>query len=502
MKKLSGLPVFLFLLPVFFVFHGYVENIGFIGIADCLPLLGLYLLLAIASFLLFYPFFRDRNKAALMSFYGLCFYFFFGALHDFLKARAAPLSRYSILLPLFVASGVVVFLLLRKNKTFRPLILFLNCLFLLYLLVDAGAWMTKLYRNPIPRASASSPLSPYYRTADPGPRPDIYLLLFDEYSASRTLRSVYQYDNSGLDSFLQKEGFYLPRGCRSNYYYTLYSMASMLNLQYIDGLPDRNNLRPDDNARMLEDIRTSEAVKFLIARGYTIVNKSPWDLPGNPGSMDQPFIPLRSKLISRRTLPEYVSRDIGGWLNIHFRDSLVVSNEDIMNLYNYNTRTLAGTMEESARASTSPRFVYMHVFMPHSYYLFDSLRHMRPIDDIRRCPPDKNRPRYYFEYLPYVNAHIRELITTIKRNTSGKAVILFMSDHGHRFSPDNVAQPYFFDNQNAIYFPDGDYSRFNDSVTNVNQFRIVYDKLFRLNLPLLKDSTIFLHMANEENAFN
>ena len=106
MKKLLEQPLFLLLLPVFFVLHGFVENIGFVSVASCLPLLGIYLLSAGIFFLIFYLLLRDSRKAALMSFYLLCFYFFFGAIHDFVKAHAGRLSRYSILLPLFVAGAL------------------------------------------------------------------------------------------------------------------------------------------------------------------------------------------------------------------------------------------------------------------------------------------------------------------------------------------------------------------------------------------------------------
>ena len=500
MKKLSGLPLFLALLPVFFVFHGFVENIGLISIADCLPILAIYLLSAAVLFLVFFLLLRNAGNAALMSFYLLFFYFFFGAIHDFLKDHAPLLSRYSVLLPLLAAGALALYLYLRKKKISRSLVIFLNCLFFVYLLIDTGTWITAAGRRSVPAAAQTSLLSPYYKSSGGGAKPDIYLLLFDEYSASRTLRSVYGYDNSGLDSFLRKEDFYLPRQCRSNYYYTIYSMSSMLNLAYHAGIPD--SVDAGDNARIIDKIRTNEAVNFLIARGYKIVNLSPWDLPGNPAYMDQPFIPLKTKLITRRTMLEYVSRDIGWWFAAHLTDSVALENNDIMGMYRYNTSVLARTGEESAKPSSAPRFVYMHVFMPHFWYLFDSLQHWRSLPDIRKAPPEKNAPRHYIEYLPYVNARIRELIGTIKRNTGGKAVILFMSDHGHRYDPDNVPRPYFFDNQNAIYFPDKDYSRLYDSMTNVNQFRLVYNKLFGLNLPLLKDSVIFLHEIGDENAFN
>jgi hypothetical protein len=49
-----------------------------------------------------------------------------------------------------------------------------------------------------------------------------------------------------------------------------------------------------------------------------------------------------------------------------------------------------------------------------------------------------------------------------------------------------------FYNQNAVYYPDGDYSALYDSISGVNQFRVVLNKMFGQKLPLLRDSVIFL----------
>jgi len=501
-NRLARVPLFLGLLPLFFVFHGFIENLGFITVADCLPLLGIYMLSAGILFLVFFLLLRDACKAALISFYLLCFYFFFGVLHDFLKVHVHPLARYSIQLSLFAAGALALFLFLRKRTVPGPLVLFLNCLFLIYLLVDTGTWITKAGRRPVAQRVSSSVLSPYYKDSGNSPKPDIYLLIFDEYSANRTLQSVYHYDNSALDSFFKKEDFYRPAQSRSNYFFTTYSMASLLNLDYLHEFDDNHRLTPDDNAPPIERLRTNDVVNFLIARGYTIVNNSPWDIPGHPGRLAQPFIPLKGSLITRRTLLNYISRDIGWWLESKIKDSSTLIDDQITIIGRMNADFLDSTLRESAKSSPAPRFVYMHVLMPHFPFIFDSLQHQRTLADIRGRPSMQWDPERYLEYLPYVNARIREVVTSIKEHSRGKAVILFLSDHGYRYYPTDAIQPYFFNNQNAVYLPDKDYSGFYDSITSVNEFRVLFDKLFHLNLPLLKDSVIFLRTSRVANGAN
>ena len=64
-SRLLRLPYFPFLLPLFFVLHGFVENSSFISLRNCYGLLLFYLLIAVALYGLFFLFYRNAAKAAL-----------------------------------------------------------------------------------------------------------------------------------------------------------------------------------------------------------------------------------------------------------------------------------------------------------------------------------------------------------------------------------------------------------------------------------------------------
>ena len=98
----------------------------------------------------------------------------------------------------------------------------------------------------------------------------------------------------------------------------------------------------------------------------------------------------------------------------------------------------------------------------------------------------------YLDYIPYTNQKIKELIDTIQQNTNHSAVIILMGDHGFRVTPDGSSTGHYFQNLNAVYFPEKNYRELNDSISGVNQFRIIFNTLFRQSLPVLKDSTVFL----------
>jgi hypothetical protein len=490
-KSFFARPLFLFLLPVFFVFHGYVGNARYLSFRDCLPLIGVFSAVALALYFMFYLFLRNSIKAALVASFVLTFYLYFGYLHDFLRHHSIFLHRYSVLLPVFLGLTAGLTLFLRRRAPNERLSLYLTVLLLSYLLVDAVTliWRTSGQQHTAP--TESSVLPGRHIRCDTCSQPDIYLLIFDEYAGSRTLRERYHYDNSGLDSFLLSEGFHIQTNSRSNYFITPFSMASMLNLSYLKGIAHPQELQPDDYTDIFDPIRKNEAVRFLIAQGYTIVNNSPFDLPGHPSMIDQPFIAVKTKLITYHTLADYLVRDLGAWINDHLHSSGALLETAIGQVDRMNTNFLARTLEESGRHPDRPRFIYTHVMMPHAPFLFDSAFHRRSEEQIGNAD-NLSAPDHYLQYLPYTNAHIRKVITAIRKNSGGKAVILFMSDHGYRFWPDSIPRLNFFSNQNAVFYPDRDYSRLYDSISNVNQFRVVFNKLFHLNLPLLSDSTIFL----------
>ena len=116
---LRSKPVFFLLLPFFFVFHGWVENYNAIPVKDAGWLLLIYLFASLILFFLSWLVFRNMLKAALLSFCLMAFHFFFGGMHDVLKNwfDDAFISRYSFLLPFFLALFIILFIVLKKNRS-------------------------------------------------------------------------------------------------------------------------------------------------------------------------------------------------------------------------------------------------------------------------------------------------------------------------------------------------------------------------------------------------
>src|SRR5688572_12591582 len=64
--------------------------------------------------------------------------------------------------------------------------------------------------------------------------PDVYYLVLDGYGRQDVLQDYYDFDNSPFLNSLSSKGFYVASESRSNYAHTFLSLASSLNMDYVD----------------------------------------------------------------------------------------------------------------------------------------------------------------------------------------------------------------------------------------------------------------------------
>src|SRR5690242_20509394 len=175
-------PLFLFLLPVFFVLHGFIKNFSSVTAGDALLLTLYYIGAALLIAALAWLFFRDITKACLLSFSLSAFNFFFGYLQDALKDLSPGnfFAQYRFLLPVSLLFFVALTIGLKKRKkSFRVLPYYLNFLFLLFIFIDVILLVTTLAGNK--KKNGFSYDKGALVSCDSCKRPDIYLVLLDQY---------------------------------------------------------------------------------------------------------------------------------------------------------------------------------------------------------------------------------------------------------------------------------------------------------------------------------
>jgi hypothetical protein len=485
---ISSKPVFFLLLPVYFVLHGFTESFAAVPAKDALLLAGLYLISSLVIFGLAWLAYRNITKAALFSFCIMAFHFFFGAMQDMLKRWSDSFfSRYSFLF-LFFLSGFVFFVvwLWRTKKPMKRLCFYLNLVLLILLSVDAGWLLYKNFSTSNEKFMArQAPIAP---ACDTCTKPDIYFLLFDEYAASSAMKELWNYDNDDLDSFLLQKGFRIQPYSRSNYNFTPFSMASTLNMDYLHTIRNPKACTVKDYTEMATEIKNNKVCSFLESMGFTIVNLSIFDLDKNPAIVYESFLPLKTKLITSQTFLSRVQKDLMHLLLVGRFEIKWLSKDLIYSTYHNNEKLISATLNESVRSSDQPRFIYSHIEMPHPPFYFN--KNGRQGNKSTLIAENTSLPiKSYLEYLPYTNGVIKKIVNSILDNTKKPVVIILMGDHGFRTKQ---PEPYHFRNQNAVYISSGNYKGFYDTISNVNEFRVLFNNLFHTSLPLLKDSTSFL----------
>ena len=105
------------------------------------------------------------------------------------------------------------------------------------------------------------------------PSPDIYYIILDEYAREDDLSTNFSYDNSLFLNNLRKMGFFVADWSQSNYTYTLFSLTSSLNLNYLQTLDNRiYEGAPFDIAPLWQLLGQNVVRRNLECIGYTVVS--------------------------------------------------------------------------------------------------------------------------------------------------------------------------------------------------------------------------------------
>ncbi len=485
MNQLLTKAWYLFLLPLFFVIHVCAENAGLVPFRLAFLIFLEFAAVALALSLLFFSLLRDFPKASLAASFLLSFNLFFGSLHDWLKENFnnSFLAKYSVLISLIIISLIVLLILLKRSKkNFRQLSLFLNILFFLFILTD----IIKLSAFALqPRKPDVENLHNKLAGCETCSRPDIYLIITDGYPGDTVLKKYFKYDNSAFTSGLKERGFHIVPHSTSNYNFTVYTVASLFNMDYIQNLNKDHSVTQQDIYLCRDLIKISNFSHFLELNGYKTENFSFMNVGGDNNKIRLAYFPPKRALFTSQTFVNRFFRNAG--FNIPFLAKFFY--RDIRNADFNNTMMDSLIRKTSMARSEEPRFVFSQLIMPHHPYFYDSLGNKRNPEEL--STDSLQEKQNFIQYLVYTNKKLLSLTDHILSTSKNLPVIILMSDHGYRKFSDTALNNYQFMTLNAVYFPDKNYSGFYDGMSTVNQLRVLLNNRFGQNLPMLKDSSSF-----------
>lgn len=501
LEKIPAFPYYVFLIPVFYVWHKLNEYFGLIPIRVGFEIFIEYILLLTVTIIIGWILIRKIHGAALWAAYILSFYLFWGSFHDFLKDVFSKglLSSYSFLIPSFTIIGILIIKFQRKKKVQASLwSKYLNSLMLLLIAFEFAMTM---YGFIIKRAekemidfNMESPVDSN-GLLKPIDFPDIYFVVFDEYMSSIGLKTFLDFDNSGFDSILQSNGIYIGTKSKSNYNSTPHSIASALNMNYFPS--ELEGAGTDPRALLQGQLALKKAIipKLLKEVGYKLENHGRMDIAGAKSPFE-PFFNRDQKVIFRFDNLWYrVRNEI--WWNFTHRFSWLRTNDtkwkkDQLNRVKIFRDNLNGLKSSMNNFYAQPKFVFAHFILPHPPYNFNRNGEIRDWTSLDRTT---YRDSLYLDQILFANKTIEEIIQNAQNTIGRKKLLIIIGDHGFRDNHVNISKRIRdkqFMNLTAIYSSDQNYSGFYDSISPVNIFRVVLNQNFGTKLPMLKDSTIML----------
>ena len=486
---LQSFPYHVVLLSVFFLSHGYAENYGFLPFKDLFLFFTISVIVTSIVCLVLSWLFRDTIKAGIFTFILLLVYLFFGSIVEGITQLVK--MRYSVLLPLLLAVLIGIAILMNKSKRrLLQLNLYLNVLVIVLICYDLVSIVAFSNKEKDALNAVRPTFDSKLTICDSCKKPDIFFILLDQYSGSPMLKKYLGYENSKFENFLDSAGFHVIPNARSNYSTTILSIASTLNMSFIQGFSDEQ-FKAHDYSKMMPIINHNIVTDYLIKNNYHFFNYSIFNIQDKPSFFTHHFFPSNMQLILNKTLVETLRKDLHIDKKIGpFRLTFGVEWE-LDAVKEGNSSVLRNTIETAKTTSTEPKFVYSHLLMPHPPYIYDSLGNAinKPIERV----PDSLLNSSYLSYLVYTNKVVSDLIRKLLASTNGESIIILLSDHGNKhFKPWPPLRDRFF-TLNAVYYPDRQYNEFYNGFSNVNVFRTLFNKFFHQNLPMLTDSAINIH---------
>src|SRR5215216_2791874 len=305
-------------------------------------------------FLLLQLFLRDAYRAAFLTTLWVALFFSYGHIYNKLieKWEKIKFTPY-MLTAWFLLAVLFAVWVTRPRFAFRDAVLALNVVSLglvVTSLVQISSGVQKTNGHYV--AAKNAPVQNLTRPQNP---PDVYYFILDMYTRDDLLKKAYNYDNSGFINDLKSRGFYVAQCSQSNYSRTEISLASSLNLSYLQDLDPKFNDPQSISRGKLWDALKHNTVRYQLEKlGYKTISFangfawSEWDdvdlfltpPPFSSGVTEFETVFLQSTLA--HTIQDF------GWLDL-----------DQINGQNFRDRdTLVFNSMKNIARMLGPKFVY------------------------------------------------------------------------------------------------------------------------------------------------
>ena len=499
--------------PLLFALYPVVAflgaNVGHVVFASGLRAMVVCLLLAALIWASLRLVLRDGPRAAFLATVALVLLFSYGHVYSLLDGLAlgVDLGRDRYLLPafslVFVGSALWIG---RRQRNLALVSSVLNLFVSIALLLP----VIQILLYPI-RSGSVNPLSDGAGESGAGSAisalavppgetaPDIYYIVVDTYTRADALQAFLSYDNTPFLHQLEDLGFYVASCSSSNYSRTLMSVASSLNLGFLNSFAPQMVAQQTDPYRLDSFIQHSLLRRKLEEAGYRTIALESGFGPTEWKDADVYLTPRREMRVEwfgglNETESYLLKGSLGVLVYRLFPRLPFETRLQLDYAYVEHRNRLLFALDELPKvaAMEGPKLVFVHLLAPHEPFVFKSDGGYVE----RRTPFTLNNDEEtwawevyssgYVGQLSYLNSRLLGVMSDILAASKSPPFIVLQGDHGIRRMQDHWARVAIL---NAYYFPGQAGKGLYPTISPVNSFRLLFDSRFGTHLGLLPDRT-------------
>lgn len=301
--------------------------------------------------------------------------------------------------------------------------------------------------------------------------PNIYYMIFDEYSDFKVAQEYFGYDNYEFGEYLSQLGFTVSYDSVNDSYSSSTVMGNYANLEYL-----------------VVDTMTEVEKKPYRTNGYL------WDLI-EQGGYESSFVGVTSWFGRESAIDNMMSGTSGAetisgetftdliFANSAFKPFLTHSSEKV----DENAEVVKGTFSYLQKVDfkgEKNHFVQSYLKCPHQPFLFDDKGNLVDSSNYNNWED----PQYYLNYYIYATNQIKLAVSHIV-DVDPDAIIILQSDHSARKLVDKDGKYLIKDDDkrrilNAVYYRGTSFDEIKGQ-SGVNTLRLVFGRLFDMDLPVI-----------------
>ncbi len=498
------LPILAILYPILALLGNNIEDVEPM---DALRAFIVMVIGAMGLFLALTYLLKDGRKSAIITSLFALFLLSYGHVYALLKPLAIgdqSIGRHRYLIPIYLGILVLICWRVAKASSINSPIIstgivvgLVAVLFPLYQIIT-----TVILRERVSESIETNEIAePWLEQSRSDPLPDVYYIILDGYPREDVLLSEYQYDNTGFIRDLEFLSFTVAEESKSNYSLTALSLASSMNMNYLDALvylPESENSRyllepyiKDSQVRNIFEDMGYQIVAFESGYGYTEIKDA--DLYLEPGPVG--FTGLQG-LTGLSAFEMMILETSVGRVVLDGSIALPRFLKSTISLpYRIHRERILFTLDalEEIPEVPGPKFVFAHIDSPHPPYVFGPEGELIENTSAFTLREDlvgwtiSNPDQAFVNQIKYLNSRIIPMLEEIIERSDVPPVIILQADHGGFYISNEDRMKIL----SAYFLPPNVEEVLYDQISPVNTFRLLFNHEFGADFDLLDDVSYY-----------